>query len=170
MLQEFAIGGDFTLTDHNGERFALQEHRGQLFLMFLGYTSCPDFCPNTMARLAQAYDLLGGRSEAVTTLFVTVDPQRDTPEALAGYLDLFGVPARGLTGTDEELRRVAEAYAARYEIEPTDSAFGPLFAHTTYVYLIDQAGKVRYSFMHDDTARFIAAGIEQLLDADPEGI
>lgn len=169
ILQEFAIGGDFTLTDHHGEPFVLSEHRGELFLLFFGYTACPDFCPNTLARLAEAYELLGPPAQQVTTLFVTVDPERDTPEQLSRYLDLFGIPALGLTGSDTALREVAQAYAARYEREATESAAGALFAHTTYTYLIDGAGKVRYTFRHNDTARFIAAGIEQLLERSLDG-
>lgn len=174
MLQEFSIGGDFTLTDQQGRRFDLAQQRGRVFLMFFGYTACPDFCPATLARLAEAYDLLGDAGSTVTTLFVTVDPQHDTPEQLGSYLELFGIPALGLTGDDDELQDVAARYAARSEPAESDSGDVSLIAHTTYVYLIDGAGKVRYTFLNTDTAGFIAAGITQLLqeslDADPGGI
>lgn len=168
ILQEFSIGGDFELVDHTGAPFRLQDQRGQVFLMFFGYTSCPDFCPATMALLTRAYERLGDAADEVTTLFVSVDPERDTPAKLAEYLEFFDIRALGLTGGPEQLDAVVPQYAARYEVEPTDSAGGPLFAHTTYIYLIDRRGRVVYTFMHNDTPRFIAAGIEQALAA-PDG-
>ena len=164
ILQEFSIGGDFELTDHTGTPFRLADHRGEVFLMFFGYTACPDFCPATMSLLARVQERLGDRGELVTTLFISLDPQRDTPEKLAQYLDFFDLNARALTGIPAQIDAVVPQYAARYEVEQTESAGGPLFAHTTYIYLIDGQGRVVYTFMHNDTPRFIAAGVELALD------
>lgn len=163
MLQPFDIGGDFVLTDHQGAEFGLADHRGEVFLMFFGYTSCPDFCPRTLSLIARATERLGDQANAVTTLFVSVDPERDTPQKLAQYLEYFDIKAIGLTGSKEQIDLVVPMYAARYEAEPGTSDAALTFAHTTYIYLIDQQGRVRYTFMHNDTPEFIAAGIEQVL-------
>jgi protein SCO1/2 len=160
ILQEFTIGGDFALQGHDGATFDLAEHRGEVFLLFFGYTHCPDFCPATLSLLAQVYDLVGDEAADVRTLFVTIDPARDTPEAMAQYLGYFGVPALGLTGTEDEVARVLRQYAGMAEMEP-DADGNPIFGHSTYTYLIDHEGQVRYLFRADDTPVFIAAGLRE---------
>lgn len=164
ILQEFAFGGDFELVDHRGETFRLGDHRGEIFVMFFGYTACPDFCPQTLSLLGRAYEQVGPGSDQVTTLFVSLDPQRDTPDQLAAYLGYFDIKALGLTGPKQAIDQLVTQFAGRYEVEQPDTESAPLFAHTTFIYLIDQRGKVRYTFRPNDTPRFIAAGIEQLLD------
>lgn len=163
-LVELEIGGDFTLTDERNGTFRLADHRGELFLLFFGYTTCPDFCPLTFSRLTRAYDLLGEQAEQVTTLLVSVDPERDHPERLAEYLGFFDVRSTGLTGTKEEIDAVVAAYAAFYEEVETESAAGTLFNHSTYLYLIDGEGRVRYLFGHGETPERIASGVRLLLD------
>lgn len=158
-LLDLEIGGDFTLTDDRGETFRLEDHRGEVFLLFFGYTTCPDFCPLTFSRLTRAYDVLGDRADEVTTLLVTVDPGRDDPARLAEYLEFFDVRSTGLTGTKEEIDAVVGAYAAAYEKVESESAAGPIFNHSTFVYLIDGEGRVRYLFGHDETPERIAEGV-----------
>jgi protein SCO1/2 len=160
ILQEFNIGGDFVLTAHDGTVFDLAAHRGEVFLLFFGYTNCPDFCPATLSLLGQVYELLGEDAAAVQTLFVSIDPLRDTPEKLAQYLDYFSVPAIGLTGTAEELEPVLTAYAGLMEVE-RDANDAIVIGHTTYTYLIDQDGRVRYTFRANDTPQFIAHGVAE---------
>ena len=163
-LLDLEVGGDFSLTDDQGAVFQLADHRGEVFLLFFGYTTCPDFCPLTFSRLTRAYDLLGDRAEEVTTLLVSVDPERDDPARLAEYLGFFDVRSTGLTGTKEEIDAVVDAYAAVYERVESESAAGPLFNHSTYLYLIDGEGRVRYLFGHGETPERIAEGVRLLLD------
>lgn len=163
ILQPFDLGGDFVLTAHDGSTFDLAEHRGEVFLMFFGYTHCPDFCPATLSLLSQVYELLGEPGGDATTLLVSIDPARDTTEALAKYLAYFSVPALGLGGTVEAIERVVGEYAGLME-SGEDEAGETIFGHTTYIYLIDHQGKVRYMFRPNDTAAFIAAGVEQQIE------
>lgn len=163
ILQPFDIGGDFVLTAQDGTRFDLAEHRGDVFLMFFGYTHCPDFCPATLSLLGQVDELLGEDGGAATTLLVTIDPDRDTPEVLAKYVGYFGVPALGLSGSMEEIEAVLAAYAGFVETEENEA--GELvFGHTTQIYLIDHQGKVRYTFRPNDEPEFIAAGVRQQIE------
>lgn len=163
-LTDLEIGGDFTLTDDWNGTFQLADHQGEVFLLFFGYTTCPDFCPLTFSRLTRAYDLLGEQAENVTTLLVSVDPERDDPERLAEYLGFFDVRSTGLTGTKEEIDAVVADYAAYYEEVESESAAGTLFNHSTYLYLIDGEGRVRYLFGHGETPERIASGVRLLLD------
>jgi protein SCO1/2 len=163
ILQPFDLGGDFVLAAHDGTTFDLTEHRGEVFLMFFGYTHCPDFCPATLSLLNQVYELLGEDGSGSSTLLVSIDPARDTPEALAKYLGYFGVPALGLGGTTEEIETVLSAYAGLME-SGEDEEGEVAFGHTTYIYLIDHEGNVRYMFRPNDTALFIAAGVKQQIE------
>lgn len=160
ILQPFDLGGDFVLIAQDGATFDLADHRGEVFLLFFGYTHCPDFCPATLSLLGQVYELLGEDGGDVTTLFVTIDPDRDTPEALARYLSYFSVPAVGLSGPVEDLESVLGAYAGLIETEE-DETGEVVFGHTTYTYLIDHEGRVRYLFRPNDTPEFIAAGVRE---------
>ena len=163
-LQRFgSIGGDFTLTDHNGMPFRLSAHKDKVVLLFFGFTFCPDVCPTTMARVAQAYQQLGEGAEQLMTVFVSVDPQRDTPAVLAEYLEYFDVGAVGLTGTEAQVRQVAQQYSTHFEVKQTDSAGGYTIDHSTYTFLIDQEGTIRYLFRLGDKPAVMAAVIRQLL-------
>ena len=163
VLQSFGIGGDFVLDAHDGSVFDLAAHRGEVFLLFFGYTRCPDFCPATLSLLAQVSERLGARADEMTTLFVSIDPQHDEPERVGEYLSYFGVRAIGLTGSAEQVEELVAAYAGVYEIA-SESEAGPIFGHSTYTYLIDSLGHVRYMFRSDDRPQFIADGVIQVLD------
>jgi len=163
ILQSFDLGGDFVLAAHDGTTFDLAAHRGEVFLMFFGYTHCPDFCPATLSLLGQVRELLGEDGGDATTLLVTIDPDRDTPEALAKYLGYFSVPALGLVGTSEELEAVLGAYAGIMETGQNEEG-EVLFGHTTYIYLIGHEGAVRYMFRPNDTPEFIAAGVREQIE------
>src|SRR5687767_12255498 len=101
-LDPLGYGGDLSLTAHDGRPFRLQDLRGNAVLLFFGYTSCPDMCPLTMSRIASARDQVGGDASRVQTLFVSIDPNRDTPDVLKEYVGSFAMPVTGLTGSDEE--------------------------------------------------------------------
>ncbi|MCY3684285.1 MAG: SCO family protein [Gemmatimonadetes bacterium] len=157
----FPFGGDLTLVDHDGNSFHLTEQQ-RPFLLFFGYASCPDACPQTMARLASAYTILGEDARDLKTLFVSVDPGRDSPQMLKSYLSHFDVPAIGLTGVQDSIDAVVKRYAAHYEIGEQGSAAGYLIDHSLYTYLIDQNGDLRFFFRPSHTAEEIATVVRQL--------
>jgi len=155
--------GDFTLTDENGRPFRLSQLRGKVVLLFFGYTHCPDVCPTTMAKLARAAKLLGNDADRVVTLFVSVDPGRDTPEVMKHYLEYFHLNSFGLTGTKDEIDEVVKQYGARYEIEKSDSAAGYHVSHSTDLYLLDQKGELVKTFGYNDGTQTVVDGVRPLL-------
>lgn len=148
-LQSYEFGGDFMLRDHRDQPFSLQDLRGEVSLLFFGYTFCPDICPVTLSKLAGVGTFLGPE-RPLKILFVSVDPQRDTPQQLAAYLDHFDAGVIGLTGSEEEIQGVVRKYAGSYRQEEVDKAGGYLISHPARIYLIDQQGKVRYLFDQQD--------------------
>ncbi len=163
LLDFQGIGGDFTLTDEQGQKFSLAEHRGQVYLLFFGFTHCPDVCPTTLVELQEVFQRLGGAGQDLQILFVSVDPERDTPELLASYLQPFDLPVIGLTGTVSQVEKVAQAYGAFFEKVALDSAAVYTMDHSTRSYLIDGEGKVRYIFRYKDEPERIAQIVRKLL-------
>ena len=148
---------DFTLHDQDGKLFHLKDHRGQIIFLFFGYTSCPDVCPTTLSKLARVYALLGPLHLKLLTLFVTIDPARDTSDKLKEYLQYFNINAMGLTGTKQEIDAVVESFKATYvKVIPNSSALGYMFDHTDYLYLIDPQGKTVHLFHPEDKAQDMA--------------
>lgn len=137
---------DFRLTDQQDGVYQLSEHRGKVILIFFGYTNCPDICPTTLAGLKQVRDGLGSRAENVEFVFLTLDPDRDTPSRLAQYLPNFAQDITGLTGSLEELAPVWDSFGAYRQISSGDSASGYLLDHTTRLYGIDPEGKLRVTY------------------------
>lgn len=154
---------DFRLTDQDGRPFRLSQLRGKLVLLFFGYTSCPDACPTTLSKLSRVYKALGdSERDRVVTLFVSVDPGRDTPPALKKYLAYFRINAVGLTGKKAEIDEVVRQYGARYEVEQSDSAAGYHINHSTDLYLLDRKGEVAHRFSYSDSAQVIADGVRRV--------
>ena len=160
--QQSAAGGDFTLTDHNGEKFRLTDQRGKVILLFFGYTSCTEACPVILSRVNSVFKQLGPEREKVLAVFISVDPQRDTPQVLREYVKYFSAHTLALTGKKEELDAVVKQYGAKYEIEKSDSALGYHVSHTTDIYLIDQLGALRARFKHTDRAELMVEGVKRL--------
>lgn len=160
---QHAPGGDFTLTDHNGAKFRLSDQRGKIVLLFFGYTSCTEACPIILSRVNSVFKQLGAEQDKAIAVFVSVDPQRDTPQVLHDYVGYFSAHAVGLTGKKEEIDVVVKQYGARYEIEKSDSALGYHVNHTTDIYVIDQQGKLQSRFKHLDSATLIAEGVKRLI-------
>lgn len=156
------FGGDFSLTNQDGQTFRLQDVRGKVVLLFFGYTSCPDMCPTTMSRIVSALDRVGDKRSQVLTVFVSVDPKRDTPAVLKEYVPSFRTPLIGLTGTPEQIAQVAAKYHASYEIVQTGSP-NYLVNHTTAIFLIDQEGQLRQFFAFNETPERLAAAIGAVL-------
>lgn len=166
VLQSPRPAADFTLTAHTGQRVNLSTFRGKLVLLFFGYTFCPDVCPMTLAKVAQALKRLGPKARQVQVLFISVDPDRDTPERLAAYVTFFNPTFIGMTGTPEEIAVVAARYGIYSKKEEGTKATGYLVAHTAIVTVIDPQGYVRLLFpfgispdeMADDLASLIRRG------------
>ena len=138
------FGGPFSLTDQNGMRRTDMDFRGKYMLIFFGYTHCPDVCPTTLAVEAEALGKLGERAGQIVPILVSVDPKRDTPDRLKDYLSAFGPNFVGLTGTDEEIEKAADAYEVYYRAH-LDGRFGGAedysVDHTGNVYLMSPEGK-----------------------------
>jgi protein SCO1/2 len=134
------IGGPFALTDHTGKLRTDEDFRGKLLLIYFGYSYCPDVCPTDLQQIGLALDGLGAGAEAVQPLFITLDPERDTIAHLANYVPMFHPRLIGLTGSAEQIRRVALAYKVYYAKYPPDSP-DYVIDHSSFVYLIDEGGK-----------------------------
>jgi protein SCO1/2 len=132
------IGGPFELTTHEGRRLSSAELEGKPFAVFFGFTHCPDVCPTTLLELTNLIKRLGPDADRMRFLFITVDPERDTPEQLKLYMSNFDPRIVGLTGTPEEIAGVARAYGAFYQKVPTKNGF--TYNHTATVYLMGKDG------------------------------
>ena len=133
------VGGAFSLVDHTGKPRRDTDYRGRLLLLYFGFTFCPDVCPTDLQAIAQTMEHLGEAAEAVQPLFVTLDPERDTPARLASYVTFFHPRLVGLTGDAESIREAARAYKVYYA--KVASSSGYTVDHSGYVYLMDRSGK-----------------------------
>ncbi len=139
-LQPAAIGGPFRLTDQNGRAVTDQDLKGKPFLVFFGFTHCPDVCPTTLFDVSEVLRSLGPDADRTAALFITVDPERDTAAALKDYLSSFDPHLRGLTGDDAALAAVAKEYRVYYKKVPLDGGDYTM-DHTAIVYLMDKDGR-----------------------------
>ena len=134
------IGGAFELMDRNGRPFTQKDLLGRPFALYFGYTRCPDVCPTTLMRLATWRRSLGAEGEKLQIVFVSVDPDIDTPASVGAYVDLFRASIVGLAGTPEQIARIADTYRVIYAKVPQPSG-GYNVDHSTYVYLMDSSGR-----------------------------
>lgn len=158
------LGGEFTLTSHTGQPVSLSQFKGKVVLVNFGYTSCPDICPMVLARLTQLERLLGEDAEQLQVLFISFDPERDSQQQLNSYLQYFSSNFIGLTGSEKELAAVARQFGAIFVKQESDSASGPLFSHSDFIYLLDKQGKVRGLFSNQDTIQVIKEKILTVMD------
>ncbi|MCS6803167.1 MAG: SCO family protein [Chloroflexota bacterium] len=154
---------DFTLRDTSGQLVALSSLRGKPVLLTFGYTSCPDVCPITLAKLAYAKSQLGARGRDLHVIFVTVDPERDRPDVVRAYLDRYDRSFIGLIPTAEELEQVAKLYHLVYEKEPASEALGYIINHTAATIVIDREGLVRMLFWPEMTPDEMASDLRTVL-------
>ncbi len=155
-------GGGFSLIDHEGEPSSEAAYPGKHLVLVFGYTFCPDVCPTTLASLAAAMDLLGEREAALQPIFVTIDPERDTPEVLADYVTAFHPRLVGLTGSPEQIRKVARDYRVYYAKVGTDQA-DYLVDHSAYIYVIGPDGRTLTYLKHDETPEALAAALGRFI-------
>jgi protein SCO1 len=158
------IGGQFTLTAPDGTTVTEQTYRGKWLLVFFGFTSCPDTCPTTLLDIAAALEKLGPAADKVQPLFITVDPQRDTPVVIGDYTRSFDPRIIGLTGTPEQIAAVAREYGAYYA--PWKIGPGPedyVMDHSSYLYLMDPEGKFVRGFDADTSGGRIAEAVRGVM-------
>jgi protein SCO1/2 len=135
------IGGPFSLVDHTGAPRTDRDFRGRLLLIYFGFTSCADACPIDLQSIAGALDRLGPLAERVQPLFITVEPEKDTPDQLKSYVAQFHPRLIGLTGDPREVRKVLRAYKVYAAKTAPAQRDDPNVDHSSLVYLIDAAGK-----------------------------
>jgi protein SCO1/2 len=135
-----AIGGPFTLTDHTGTVRTEADFRGKLLLVYFGFTHCPDVCPADLMAIGGALKALGPLADQVRALFISLDPQRDTPALLAAYVESFHENVVGLTGDEAAIRRAARAYKVYFQRISGRGEDDYGFDHSAYIYLMDRTG------------------------------
>ena len=178
------LGGDFTLTDHDGQSFSLSQLRGQVVMLFFGFTHCPDVCPTEMARMSQVLNDLGDQAEQVRGLLVTTDPVRDQPEVLKQYLGHFNARLIGLTGSAEDIAEVAQQYQVKVEMggqaDVDHAAMGhgspaehstmdhSNMAHGANLFVIDQRGEVATIVPPGFPAAHVQRVVRKLLSDAPQ--
>ena len=138
--QVAAVGGPFKLTDQNGRTVTDADFKGRPFLVFFGFTRCPDICPSTLFEVSEVLRALGKDADRVHALFITVDPERDTPAVLKDYLSSFDPHLSALTGDADAIAAVAKAYRVYSKKVPLDQG-GYTMDHTAIVYLMDKQGR-----------------------------
>lgn len=156
-------GGDFELTAHTGKRVKASEFRGKVLVLFFGYTHCPDICAPTLARLAHLMKRLDADAARVQVLFVTVDPKHDSVAQLAGFVPTFHPAFIGLTGTAQEIGRVARDYKLAYAENPRNASGQVLIDHAGGMMVKDATGRLRLLFRNDASVDDMAHDVRLLL-------
>jgi cytochrome oxidase Cu insertion factor (SCO1/SenC/PrrC family) len=164
VIGQALVGGPFSLIDHNGRRVTEQDFRGRPMLVFFGFTFCPDICPAGLQVISAALDQLGPKGAKLTPLFITIDPERDTPEQLKSYLASFHPRLLGLSGSVAEITDVAKKYRVYFKkVKDEKSSADYTLDHTTFVYLMDAKGQFVAHFSHSTSADKLAEGLGKLL-------
>ena len=157
-----AIGGPFRLVDQNGKTVTDADLKGKWSLIYFGYTHCPDACPTTLNEIAIALDDLGPKRDAVRPVFITVDPERDTPEVLKSYVTSFDAPILALTGTPEAVAQAAKDYRVYYAKHPEPGGDYSM-DHSSVIYVMDPEGRFTATFTPESSPEDIAARLKKLL-------
>jgi protein SCO1 len=161
------IGGPFELVNQNGETVTQQDFAGKHMLVFFGFTHCPDVCPAKLNSVSVALDKIGPLADEVTPVFITVDPERDTPARMAAYVSNFSAQIVGLTGSEEQITQAAQAYRVYYaKVEMENSASGYLMDHSAFTYLMDENGEYVTHFAYGDSIDTIADRLRRELDGE----
>lgn len=148
-LSGASFGDGFHLKDPDGRIRTLEDFKGKVVMMFFGFTQCPDVCPTALVNASQIKSLLGSDGDDLQVLFVTVDPERDTPDVLREYAGAFDPSFIGLYGSPEETAAVAKAYRVYYAKVPTGNSY--TMEHTALTYVFDRQGKLRVALRHEQT-------------------
>ena len=162
-ISDVEWGGDFELTAHTGERVRFSDSHGKVLILFFGFTRCPDICSPTLAKLALLEKRLGEDADRVQVLFVTVDPEFDTPEQLAAFVPKFDPSFIGLTGTVEEIAALAKEYKITYQFNPRSSSAQTLIDHSGGMMVKDAEGKLRLLIRNDASVEDMEHDVRLLL-------
>ncbi|MBR9827282.1 MAG: SCO family protein [Oceanospirillales bacterium] len=159
------LGGDFTLMSAAGP-VSLADYRGKVSVIYIGYASCPDVCPTALAVMTQSLKQLPeAQREQVQGIFISVDPERDTPEKLADYTAFFSPQIVGITGTREQIDTVVRQYGAFYrKVEMKDSAMGYAVDHSSRLYVVNPQGKLVDTLLHNSTPRALTTRLLDILN------
>lgn len=162
MLQN--LGGDFTLQGVNGN-VSLHDFKDKVVMIYIGYTQCPDVCPTSLAVMSQALKNMDlEKQQQIQPIFISVDPERDTPQRLAEYSSFFHPSIIGISGTRENIDKVVKQYGAFYRmVDMKDSAMGYAVDHSSRIYLINKQGELSSTVMHGTMPDQLVAEIEALL-------
>ena len=153
----------FSLTNHHGESVTEKDFLGSLLLVFFGYSHCPDICPMNLSIIRDALERLGPEGTKVQPLFITLDPVRDTEEKLGPFLSHFHERLLGLTGTQKQIRSVAESFFVRYKLSTKKDHDYYLIDHTAATYLVDDSGQGLAIFQHNTPSAEIASTINSYI-------
>ena len=157
-----AIGGPFKLIDQNGNTVTNTDLEGKWLLVYFGYTHCPDACPTTLNNIALALHDLGAQRDEVRPVFITIDPDRDTPQVMKDYVTAFDAPILALTGTAAEVTQAAKNYRVYYAKHP-EAGGDYSMDHTSVIYVMDPKGRFTASFTGEDAPKQIAERLKKLL-------
>ncbi len=163
--QGVSLGGAFSLTDHTGRAVTEADFAGRVLLVYFGFTFCPDVCPTELGIVAQAMEDLGPLADRVTPVLITIDPERDTPSALAPYVANFHPRMVGLTGTAQQIADVARKYRVFYQRVQRPEMTEYLMDHSSFIYLVGTDGRVRSLFRAQTPPEAIAAAVRGTLRA-----
>src|SRR5690554_4207733 len=161
-LTEASFGDGFQLKDADGQVRTLEDFKGKVVLMFFGFTQCPDVCPTALVNASQIKSLLGPDGDKLQVLFITVDPERDTPEVLREYTQAFDPSFIGLYGDEAQTAAVAKNYRVFYAKVPTGNSY--TMEHTALTYVFDRDGTLRIALRHEMTPEQSAEDIRKVMD------
>ena len=157
-----AIGGPFQLVDQNGKTVTDADLKGKWSLIYFGYTHCPDACPTALNDISIALSELGPKRDAVRPVFITVDPERDTPETLKAYVTSFDAPILALTGTADQVATAAKGYRVYYAKHP-EAGDDYSMDHSSVLYVMDPEGRFTASFTHESAPEQISERLKKLI-------
>jgi protein SCO1/2 len=158
------VGGPFTLIDQTGKRVTDKDFHGKYMLVFFGFTHCPDICPAGLQVMSAALAKLGDKAKDVVPVFITLDPERDTPEKLAEYLNSFDARFVGLSGSKQEVESAAKAYRVYYQIVPDDKTPGEYTVdHAAIIYLMGKDGQFITHVPHTTNVDQVVAALDKAL-------
>lgn len=159
-----SYGRDFRLLDAQGREHSLADFRGKVVLLYFGFTQCPDVCPTALSRAAEVKTLLGAEGERLQVIFVTIDPERDTPQVIQPYVAAFDPSFLGLYGDAQRTRETAAEFKVFYQKVPTGGSY--TMDHSTLSYVFDPQGRLRLALRHEQNAQDYAQDLQRLLQGD----
>lgn len=158
------IGGPFTLTDQNGKRVSEKDFLGKYMLVFFGYTYCPDVCPTELQVMTEALSQMGVKGGDIQPVFVSIDPERDTPEMVKAYVENFSPRLVGLTGSADDVAGAAKAFRVYYKKVEKGAADAYLMDHSSIIYLMDRDGRFAKHFTYTTDAKALAEALSAVVN------